>query len=146
MQDPRPVLRAIVCVLNVISSNSTAATLHVPTARTFQERDDDGSHSTSRRGRLGIRPLDIQSRHCSSPAATGGSFAARDRTPSPRLSRDDCRHVSYRNECNFCQLSHSGAAAAHLDGNYDLVECQDNPEPPRLSDKAEGTTEHAGKV
>ena len=22
-------------------------------------------------------------------------------------------HVSYRNECNFCQLSHSAAAAAH---------------------------------
>ena len=31
-------------------------------------------------------------------------------------------HVSYRNECDFCQLSHSAAAAAHLKGNYDLVE------------------------
>src|ERR1700724_4786097 len=30
-------------------------------------------------------------------------------------------HVSYRNECDFCQLSHSAAAAAHLGGNYDLV-------------------------
>jgi alkylhydroperoxidase family enzyme len=31
-------------------------------------------------------------------------------------------HVSYRNDCDFCQLSHSAAAAAHLNGNYDLVE------------------------
>jgi AhpD family alkylhydroperoxidase len=29
-------------------------------------------------------------------------------------------HVSYRNECDFCQLSHSAATAAHLGGNYDL--------------------------
>jgi len=31
-------------------------------------------------------------------------------------------HVSYRNECDFCQLSHSAAGAAHLNGNYDQVE------------------------
>ncbi len=31
-------------------------------------------------------------------------------------------HVSYRNECDFCRLSHSAAAAAHLHGNYELVE------------------------
>ena len=38
-------------------------------------------------------------------------------------------HVSYRNHCDFCQLSHSAAAAAHLNGNYDLVEAvKTNPE------------------
>jgi AhpD family alkylhydroperoxidase len=26
-------------------------------------------------------------------------------------------HVSYRNECDFCQLSHGAAAAAHLEGS-----------------------------
>jgi uncharacterized peroxidase-related enzyme len=30
--------------------------------------------------------------------------------------------VSSRNDCQFCQLSHSAAAAHHLDGNYALVE------------------------
>ena len=45
-------------------------------------------------------------------------------------------HVSYRNECNFCQLSHSAAAAAHLGGNYDLVECvKVNPEAADVSHK-----------
>src|SRR5215471_5235014 len=29
--------------------------------------------------------------------------------------------VSSRNECRFCQLSHSAAAAHHLSGNYDVV-------------------------
>lgn len=29
--------------------------------------------------------------------------------------------VSSRNDCQFCQLSHSAAAAHHLDGNYDIV-------------------------
>ena len=29
-------------------------------------------------------------------------------------------HVSYRNHCDFCQLSHSAAAAAHLDGEPDV--------------------------
>jgi uncharacterized peroxidase-related enzyme len=30
--------------------------------------------------------------------------------------------VSARNDCHFCQASHSAAAAHHLDGNYDIVE------------------------
>src|SRR6476659_9549084 len=30
--------------------------------------------------------------------------------------------VSSRNDCHFCQASHSAAAAHHLDGDYDLVE------------------------
>ena len=30
--------------------------------------------------------------------------------------------VSWRNDCQFCQASHTAAAAHHLDGNYELVE------------------------
>ena len=30
--------------------------------------------------------------------------------------------VSARNDCHFCQASHSAAAAHHLDGSYDIVE------------------------
>jgi uncharacterized peroxidase-related enzyme len=30
--------------------------------------------------------------------------------------------VSSRNDCHFCQASHSAAAAHHLEGNYDIVE------------------------
>jgi uncharacterized peroxidase-related enzyme len=56
-------------------------------------------------------------------------------------------HVSYRNECNFCQLSHSAAAAAHLDGNYDLVECvKADPEAAEVSGKLKSLLNIAGKV
>jgi uncharacterized peroxidase-related enzyme len=56
-------------------------------------------------------------------------------------------HVSYRNECNFCQLSHSAAAAAHLDGNYDLVECvKVDPEAAEVSDKLKALLNIAGRV
>jgi uncharacterized peroxidase-related enzyme len=56
-------------------------------------------------------------------------------------------HVSYRNECNFCHLSHSAAAAAHLDGNYDLVEgTKVNPEAAEVSDKLKALLNIAGKV
>src|ERR1700704_3432221 len=45
-------------------------------------------------------------------------------------------HVSYRNECSFCQLSHSAAAAAHLGGNYELIDrVKINPEAAEVSDK-----------
>src|SRR5271154_883570 len=45
-------------------------------------------------------------------------------------------HVSYRNECDFCQLSYSAAAAAHPKGNYDLVDrVKINPETAGVSDK-----------
>jgi len=38
-------------------------------------------------------------------------------------------YVSYRNNCDFCQLSHSAAAAVHLGGNYDLIDrIKINPE------------------
>ncbi len=56
-------------------------------------------------------------------------------------------HVSYRNECQFCQLSHSAAAAAHLDGNYDLVEqVKVNPEAAAVSEKLKALLAIAGKV
>jgi uncharacterized peroxidase-related enzyme len=56
-------------------------------------------------------------------------------------------HVSYRNECDFCQLSHSAAAAAHLQGNYDLVDqVKVNPEAAAVSDKLKALLAIAGKV
>ena len=56
-------------------------------------------------------------------------------------------YVSYRNECNFCQLSHSAAAAAHLDGNYDLVEqVKTSPESAQVPDKLKALLAIAGKV
>ncbi len=56
-------------------------------------------------------------------------------------------HVSYRNECDFCQLSHSAAAAAHLGGNYDLIECvKVSPEDAEVSGKMKALLNIAGKV
>jgi len=56
-------------------------------------------------------------------------------------------HVSYRNECDFCQLSHSAAAAAHLGGNYDLVETVKlTPEAADVSEKLKALLAIAGKV
>lgn len=56
-------------------------------------------------------------------------------------------HVSYRNECDLCQLSHSAAAAAHLNGNYDLVEqAKVNPEDTGISDKLKALLAIAGKI
>lgn len=56
-------------------------------------------------------------------------------------------HVSYRNQCGFCELSHSAAAAAHLKGNYEVVEqIKSNPEIADVSDKLKGLLAIAGKV
>jgi uncharacterized peroxidase-related enzyme len=56
-------------------------------------------------------------------------------------------HVSHRNECTFCQLSHSAAAAAHLDGNYELVEqIKLRPEEANISGKLKALLRIAGKV
>lgn len=56
-------------------------------------------------------------------------------------------HVSYRNECDFCQLSHSAAAAAHLGGNYDLIDSvKVNPEAAEVSNKLKALLNIAGKV
>ena len=56
-------------------------------------------------------------------------------------------HVSSRNECDFCQLSHGAAAAAHLSGNYELVEqIKANPEKAQVSDNLKALLAIAGKV
>ena len=54
-------------------------------------------------------------------------------------------YVSYRNECDFCQLSHS--AAAHLHGNHALVEqVKVNLLSSGVSDKLKALLAIAGKV
>jgi uncharacterized peroxidase-related enzyme len=56
-------------------------------------------------------------------------------------------HVSYRNKCDFCQLSHSASAATHLDGNLDLVDhAKTSPETAPISDKLKALLNIAGKV
>jgi uncharacterized peroxidase-related enzyme len=56
-------------------------------------------------------------------------------------------HVSYRNDCNFCQLSHSAAAAAHLGGNLDLIDrVKADPETAEVSGKLKALLNIAGKV
>jgi len=55
--------------------------------------------------------------------------------------------VSSRNDCHFCQASHSAAAAHHLDGNYDIVEAvkRDYQSAP-VSSKLKALLNLAGKV
>jgi uncharacterized peroxidase-related enzyme len=68
-------------------------------------------------------------------------------TLSPGERESIATHVSYQNECDFCQLSHSAAAAAHLGGNYDLVEqIKRDPEAAPVSDKLKALLVIAGKV
>jgi uncharacterized peroxidase-related enzyme len=68
-------------------------------------------------------------------------------TLSPAERELIAAHVSYRNHCDFCQLSHSAAAAAHLNGNYDLVEqVKLHPETAEVSDKLKALLVIAGKV
>ena len=56
-------------------------------------------------------------------------------------------HVSYRNHCDICQLSHSAAAAALLNGNYHLVEAvKTNPETASIPEKMKALLIIAGKV
>jgi uncharacterized peroxidase-related enzyme len=55
--------------------------------------------------------------------------------------------VSSRNDCHFCQASHSAAAAHHLSGNYDIVEAvkRDYQSAP-VSPKLKALLTIAGKV
>jgi uncharacterized peroxidase-related enzyme len=55
--------------------------------------------------------------------------------------------VSSRNDCEFCQASHSAAAAHHLDGNYGLVDAvtRDYERAP-VSSKLKALLAIAGKV
>jgi uncharacterized peroxidase-related enzyme len=56
-------------------------------------------------------------------------------------------YVSPQNDCCFCQLSHGAAAAAHLGGNYDLIDQikRDFLVAP-VSDKLKSLLAIAGKV
>src|SRR4249920_3745849 len=55
--------------------------------------------------------------------------------------------VSSRNDCHFCQASHSAAAAHHLDGNYAIVDAvkRDYQSAP-VSSKLKALLNIAGKV
>jgi uncharacterized peroxidase-related enzyme len=56
-------------------------------------------------------------------------------------------YVSYQNNCDFCQLSHSAAAVAHLGGSYELVErINVDPESAEVSEKLKALLAIAGKV
>jgi uncharacterized peroxidase-related enzyme len=69
------------------------------------------------------------------------------RSPNTLISAERemiAAHVSYR---NGCQLWHSAAAAAHLHGNYELVEqVKVNPVSSSVSDKLKALLAIAGKV
>ena len=56
-------------------------------------------------------------------------------------------YVSSRNDCHFCQASHSAAAAHHLDGNYAIVDAvkRDYQSAP-VSSKLKALLNIAGKV
>jgi uncharacterized peroxidase-related enzyme len=56
-------------------------------------------------------------------------------------------YVSSRNDCHFCQASHSAAAAHHLDGNYAIVDAvkHDYQSAP-VSSKLKALLNIAGKV
>jgi uncharacterized peroxidase-related enzyme len=56
-------------------------------------------------------------------------------------------YVSYRNDCDFCQLSHSAAATAHLGGNQLLVDgVKADPETAEVSEKLKALLNLAGQV
>jgi uncharacterized peroxidase-related enzyme len=56
-------------------------------------------------------------------------------------------HVSSQNDCCFCQLSHGAAAAEHLGGDYDLIDCvKHDYGTAEISDKLKSLLAIAGKV
>ena len=56
-------------------------------------------------------------------------------------------YVSSRNDCHFCQASHSAAAAHHLGGNYDLVDAVKlDYQSAAVSSKLKALLNIAGKV
>jgi uncharacterized peroxidase-related enzyme len=56
-------------------------------------------------------------------------------------------YVSSRNDCHFCQASHSAAAAHHLDGNYAIVDAvKGDYESAPVSSKLKALLNIAGKV
>jgi uncharacterized peroxidase-related enzyme len=97
------------------------------------------------------------------PGITGG-FAFRPETAKPmrELAEELLRgpntltsgeremiaaFVSSRNDCHFCQASHSAAAAHHLGGNYDVVDAvKRDYESAPVSSKLKALLAIAGKV
>ena len=97
------------------------------------------------------------------PGITGG-FAFRPETARPmrELAEVLLRHphsltsgeremiaafVSSRNDCTFCQASHSAAAAHHLGGNYGIVNAvKRDPQTAPVSPKMRALLAIAGKV
>ena len=56
-------------------------------------------------------------------------------------------YVSSQNDCRFCQLSHSAAAAEHLGGNYNLInQVKQDYATADISDKLKSQLAIAGKV
>lgn len=56
-------------------------------------------------------------------------------------------YVSSQNDCGFRQLSHGAAAAAHLGGDYDLIDrVKRNYAIAEISDKLKSLLAIAGKV
>jgi len=56
-------------------------------------------------------------------------------------------YVSSKNDCHFCQASHSAAAAHHLGGNYDLVDAVKlDYQSAAVSSKLKALLNIAGKV
>lgn len=56
-------------------------------------------------------------------------------------------YVSYLNECEFCHLSHSAAANAHIGDNGSTISCViENIETANISDKLKKLLKIAGKV
>jgi|SRR5208282_6552690 len=56
-------------------------------------------------------------------------------------------YVSSENDCYFCQHSHGAAAAEHLGGNYELIDCVKlDYQAAAISDKLKALLAIAGKV
>jgi uncharacterized peroxidase-related enzyme len=106
------------------------------------------AHITLPEGLPGIAGLLAYSPETAKPLRELAETLLRGRSTLSSGERESiAAYVSYGNECDYCQLSHSAAAAAHLDGNYDLVEqLQRDPEAGPVSDKLKALLAIAGKV
>ena len=68
-------------------------------------------------------------------------------TLTPAERETIAAYVSSQNDCRFCQLSHSAAAAVHLNGNYELINrIQQDYATAEISDKLKSLLAIAGKV
>jgi uncharacterized peroxidase-related enzyme len=68
-------------------------------------------------------------------------------TLTPAERETIAAYVSLQNDCRFCQLSHSAAAAEHLGGNYELIDrVKQDYATAEISDKLKSLLAIAGKV